>query len=54
MSVANRKVRLHKNWGEKVGNSQFQLEHLDCRIRIWHKQHESMDLSRLVSTFRLV
>lgn len=57
VSDANRKVRLqfalvHKNWAKKVENSRFQLQHSDGRIRIW--QHESMDPSCPVSTFRLV
>ncbi len=30
--------------------SQFLLRHSDGRVRIWHKEHESMDPSCLVST----
>ncbi len=30
--------------------SRFLLQHSDSRVRIWRKEHESMDPSRLVST----
>ncbi len=30
--------------------SRFLLQHSDGRVRIWHKEHESMDPSCLVST----
>ncbi len=30
--------------------SRFLLRHSDCRVRIWRKEHESMDPSCLVST----
>jgi hypothetical protein len=34
-------------WSDK---SRFLLHHADGRVRIWHKQHESMNPSGLVST----
>ncbi len=30
--------------------SRFLLQHSDGRVRIWHKEHESMDPSCIVST----
>ncbi len=62
MSAKNRKRRLqfaraHENWTiEDWKNvawsveSRFLLRHSDGRVRIWHKEHESMDPSCLVST----
>ncbi len=61
-SDKNRKQRLqftqaHQNWAiEDYKNvawsdeSRFLLQHSDGRVRIWHKEHESMDPSCLVST----
>ncbi len=58
----NRKRRLqftqaHQNWTiEDLENvawsdeSRFLLRHSDGRVRIWRKDHESMDQSCLVST----
>ncbi len=56
LSAKNRKRRLHftqvyqncKNvaWSDE---SRFLLQHSDSRVRIWHKEHESMDPSCLVS-----
>ncbi len=58
----NRKRKLqftqdHQNWTIKdwknvawSDESQFLLRHSDGRVRIWHKKHESMDPSCLVST----
>ena len=62
LSAKNRKLRLqftqaHQNWTiENWKNiswsdeSRFLLQHSDGRVRIWRKQHESMDPSCLVST----
>ncbi len=62
LSAKNRKRRLqfaqvHQNWTiEDWKNvawsveSRFLLRHSDGRVRIWHKEHESMDPSCLVST----
>ncbi len=62
LSDKNRKWRLqfaqaHQNWTiEDCKNvawsdeSRFLLRHSDGSIRIWHKEHESMDPSCLVST----
>ncbi len=62
LSAKNRKRRLqftqaHQNWTiEDLNNfawsdeSRFLLRHSDGRVRIWHKEHESMDPSCLVST----
>ncbi len=61
LSAKNRKWRLefaqaHQNWKIDFKNvtwsdeSRFLLRHLDGRVRIWHKEHESMDPSSLVST----
>ena len=62
LSANNRKLRLrftqaHQNWtieGWKnvawSDESRFQLRHSAGRVRIWPKQHESMDPSCLVST----
>ncbi len=62
LSAKNRKKRLkftqaHQNctiedwktvaWSDE---SRFLLRHSDDRVRIWHKEHESMDPSCLVST----
>ncbi len=57
LSAKNRKRRLqftqaHQNW-KNVGwsdESRFLLRHSDGRVRIWCKEHESMDPSCLVST----
>ncbi|KAF7645475.1 hypothetical protein LDENG_00204030 [Lucifuga dentata] len=61
LSAKNRKLRLqftraHQNWTiedwKNIGwsdESQFLLRHSDARVRIWCKQHESMDPSCLVS-----
>ncbi len=58
----NRKRRLqftqiHQNWTIEdwinvawSDESQFRLRCSDGRVRIWHKEHESMDPSCLVST----
>ncbi len=62
LSAKNRKRRLqfaqaHQNWTiEDCKNiawsdeSRFLLQHSDGRVRIWCKEHESMDPSCLVST----
>ncbi len=62
LSAKNRKRRLqfaqaHQNWmiedWKNVAWSdepRFLLRHSDDRVRIWHKEHESMDPSCLVST----
>ncbi len=62
LSAKNRKRRLqftqtHQNWTiEDLKNiawsdeSWFLLRHSDGRVRIWRKEHESMDPSCLVST----
>ncbi len=62
LSAKNRKRRLqfaqaHQNWTiedwKKVAwsdESWFLLRHSDGRVRIWRKEHESMDPSCLVST----
>ncbi len=64
LSAKNRKRRLqftqaHQNWTiEDWKNvalsvvSWFLLQHSDGRVRIWCKEHESMDPSCLVSTFQ--
>ncbi len=58
MSAKNRKRRLqfaqaHQNWTiedwKNVAWSRFLLWYSDSRVRIWRKEHESMDLSCLVS-----
>ncbi len=61
LSVKNRKRRLqftqaHQNWTIEdwknvawSDESRFLLRHSDGRVRIWHKEHESMDPSYLVS-----
>ena len=66
LSAKNRKLRLqfaqaHQNWTIEdwknvawSDESRFQLRHSDCRVRIWRKQHESMDPSCLVSTVQAV
>ncbi len=38
-------------WSDK---SQFVLQHLDGRVRIWGRQHESIDPSCLVSMVQAV
>ncbi len=62
LSAKNRTRRLqftqsHQNW--TIGDwknvawsdeSRFLLRYSDGRVRIWHKEHESMDPSCLVST----
>ncbi len=62
LSAKNRKRRLqftqaHQNWTIEdwknvawSDESRFLLQHSDGRIRIWRKEHESMDPSCLVST----
>ncbi len=62
LSAKNRKRRLqftqaHQNWTIEdwknvawSDESRFLLQHSDGRVRIWRKEHESMDPSRLVST----
>ncbi len=61
MSAKNRKRRLqftqaHQNWTIEdwknvawSDESRFLLRHSDSRVRIWRKEHESMDPSCLVS-----
>ncbi len=61
LSAKNRKQRLqftqaHQNWTIEHWKTfawsdepQFLLRHSDDRVRIWHKEHESMDPSCLVS-----
>lgn len=46
------KIGPQKNWKNSAcsDESQFQLQHLYGRVRIWHEQHKSMYPSRLVST----
>ncbi len=62
LSDKNRKWRRqftqdHQNWTREVwknvvwpDESRFLLRHSDGRVRIWCKEHESMDPSCLVST----
>ncbi len=62
LSAKNRKRRLqfaqsHQNWTIEYwknvawsDESRFLLRHSDGRVRIWLKEHESMDPSSLVST----
>ncbi len=62
LSAKNRKRRLqftqdHQNWTIKdwknvtwSDESRFLLRHSDSRVRIWRKEHKSMDTSCLVST----
>ncbi len=61
LSAKNRKRRLqfaqaHQKDNRKLEKlpglteSQFLLQNSDGRVRIWHKEHESMDPSCLVST----
>ncbi len=62
LSAKNRKRRLqfaqaHQNWKIEdwknvtwSDESRFLLQHSDGRVRIWRKEHESMDPSCLVST----
>uniref|UniRef100_A0A3P8VAQ1 Transposase Tc1-like domain-containing protein n=1 Tax=Cynoglossus semilaevis TaxID=244447 RepID=A0A3P8VAQ1_CYNSE len=62
LSAKNRKLRLqfaqaHRNWTIEdwknvawSDESRFLLRHSDGRVRIWRRQHESMDPSCLVST----
>ncbi len=62
LSAKNRKRRLrftqdHQNWTIEdwknvawSDESRFLLQHSDGRVRIWRKEHESMDPSCLVST----
>ncbi len=62
LSAKNRKRRLrfaqaHQNWTIEdwknvawSDESRFLLRHSDDRVRIWRKEHESMDPSCLVST----
>ncbi len=62
LSAKNSKRRLqfaqaHQNWTIEdwknvawSDESQFLLQHSDSRFRLWHKEHESIDPSFLVST----
>ncbi len=61
LSAKNRKQRLqfaqaHQNWtiedwkNVASDESRFLRRHSDSRVRIWHKEHESMDPSCLVLT----
>ncbi len=62
LSAKNRKQRLqftqaHKHWSIEdwkniawSDESRFLWRHSDGRVRIWHKEHESIDPSCLVST----
>ncbi len=62
LSAKNRKRRLqftqaHQNWTiedwknvDRTDESRLLLLHSDGRVRIWRKEHESMDPSYLVST----
>ncbi len=61
LSAKNRKQRLqfaqaHQNWtiedwkNVASDESRFLRRHSDGRVRIWHKEHESMDPSCLVLT----
>ncbi len=62
LSAKNRKRRLqftqdHQNWTTEdwknvawSDESRFLLQHSDGRVRIWRKEHESMDSSCRVST----
>ncbi len=52
-------TQAHQNWTIEdwkivawSDESRFLLQHSDCRVRIWHKEHESMDPSCLVSMFQ--
>ncbi len=66
LSAKNRKRRLqsaqaHQNWTIEdwknvacSDESRFLLRHSDGRVRIWRKEHESMDPSCLVSTVQAV
>ncbi len=66
LSAKNRKRRLqftqaHQNWTTEdwknvawSDESRFLLQHSDGRVRIWRKEHESMDPSCLVSTVQAV
>ncbi len=65
LSAKNRKQRLqftqaHQHWRIEdwendpwSDESQFLLQHSDGRVRIWRKEHESMDPSCLVSTVQV-
>ncbi len=65
LSAKNRKRRLqfaqaHQNWTIEdwknvawSDESRFLLRHSDGRVRIWRKEHESMDPSCLVSTVQV-
>ncbi len=62
LSAKNRKrslqfAQVHQSWTLEdwknvawSDESQFLLRHSDGRVRIWHKEHESMDPSCLFST----
>ncbi len=66
LSAKNRKRRIqftqaHQNWTIEdwknvawSDESRFLLRHSDGRVRIWRKDHESMDPSCLVSTVQVV
>ncbi len=52
-------AQAHQNWTTEdwenfawSDESRFLLQHSDDRVRIWLKEHESMDPSCLVSTVR--
>uniref|UniRef100_A0A9J8C1B0 Transposase Tc1-like domain-containing protein n=1 Tax=Cyprinus carpio carpio TaxID=630221 RepID=A0A9J8C1B0_CYPCA len=54
---SRRPHRAHKNWAIEdwknvawSDESRFLKQHSDGRVRIWHKEHESVDPSCLVST----
>ncbi len=65
LSAKNKKQRLqftqaHQNWTTEdwknvswSDESRFLLRHSDGRVRIWHKEHESMDPSCLVSAVQV-
>ncbi len=46
LSAKNRKPRI------QFTQSRFLLRHSDGRVRIWHKEHESLDPSCVVSMFQ--
>ncbi len=65
LSAKNSKRRIqftqdHQNWTIEdwkniawSDGSRFMLRHSDGRVKIWHKEHESMDPSCLVSTVQV-
>ena len=56
LSAKKRKLRLQFSQALQIfvfawsNESRFQLQHSDIGVRIWRKQHESMDPSCLVAT----